>query len=70
MRPGLPVEGLDPIARPGERRIYSNTGYDVLGRFVAERAEMAFADYLREAILEPLAMNSTHLQGSPASECH
>jgi len=67
---GLPFEGLDPIAPPGERRIYSNTGYEMLGDFVTERAEMAFADYLREAILEPLAMRATHLQGSPASECH
>lgn len=67
---GLPFEGLDPIARPGERRIYSNTGYEALGAFVAERAEMAFADYLRGAILEPLAMSATQLQGSPASECH
>ena len=67
---GLPFDGPDPIARPGERRIYSNTGYEVLGRFVAERAEMAFADYLREAILQPLGMDATHLRGSPASECH
>jgi CubicO group peptidase (beta-lactamase class C family) len=66
---GLPFDGLDPIARPGERRIYSNTGYEVLGLFVAERAEMAFADYFREALLEPLAMDATHLRGSPASEC-
>lgn len=67
---GLPFDGLDPIARPGERRIYSNTGYDMLGLFIAERAEMAFADYLREGLLEPVGMDATHLQGSPASEAH
>jgi CubicO group peptidase (beta-lactamase class C family) len=67
---GLPFDGLDPIARPGERRIYSNTGYDVLGLFVAERAEMAFADYLRAALLQPLGMDATDLHGSPASEIH
>lgn len=67
---GLPFDGFDPIAHPCERRIYSNTGYEVLGLFVAERAEMAFADYLLKAILEPLGMDATRLRGSPASECH
>ncbi|MGH3113226.1 MAG: serine hydrolase, partial [Gaiellaceae bacterium] len=35
---GLPFEGEEPIARPGERRIYSNTGFETLGALVAERA--------------------------------
>ena len=39
---GLPFEGGQPIARPGQRRIYSNTGFEVLGELVAERAEMDF----------------------------
>ncbi len=42
---GLPFEGDVPIARPGERRIYSNTGFDVLAELVAVRAEMPFAEY-------------------------
>jgi CubicO group peptidase (beta-lactamase class C family) len=42
---GLPFDGGSPIARPGERRIYSNAGFDVLAAFVAERAEMPFASY-------------------------
>ena len=65
---GLPFEGRRPIARPGERRIYSNTGFEELGRLVETRAEMPFAEYLREAILEPLGMVRTELRGSPASE--
>ena len=65
---GLPFEGGQPIARAGERRIYSNTGYEELGRFVAGRAEMPFADYLDGAILAPLGMKDTTLRGSPASE--
>jgi CubicO group peptidase (beta-lactamase class C family) len=65
---GLPFEGSEPIARPGERRIYSNTGYEELGRLVEERAEMPFAAYLKAAILEPLGMEGTDLRGSPASE--
>jgi CubicO group peptidase (beta-lactamase class C family) len=65
---GLPFEGAEPIARPGERRIYSNTGYEELGRLVEERAEMPFAEYLGAALLEPLGMEATELRGSPASE--
>jgi CubicO group peptidase (beta-lactamase class C family) len=65
---GLPFEGDGPIARPGERRIYSNPGYEALGRLVEERAEMPFAEYLSAAILAPLGMARTELRGSPASE--
>jgi CubicO group peptidase (beta-lactamase class C family) len=64
---GLPFEGPEPIARPGERRTYSNTGYEELGGFVADRAGMPFADYLEAAILSPLELTDTRLAGSPAS---
>jgi CubicO group peptidase (beta-lactamase class C family) len=64
---GLPFEGDQPIARPGQRRIYSNAGYDVLGAFVGERAGMPFADYLGEAIFAPLGMERSRLDGSPGS---
>jgi CubicO group peptidase (beta-lactamase class C family) len=55
---GLPFEGDTPIARPGERRVYSNTGFEVLARHVGERAEMRFAEYLSRAVLEPLGMGA------------
>jgi CubicO group peptidase (beta-lactamase class C family) len=64
---GLPFEGDRPIARPGQRRIYSNTGFDLLGDLVAERAEMSFEEYLRAAVLNPLGMTATRLDGPPAS---
>ena len=64
---GLPFDGEEPIARPGARRIYSNTGYELLAELVAERADMPFAAYLQGAVLEPLAMRDTSLEGSPAS---
>jgi CubicO group peptidase (beta-lactamase class C family) len=62
---GLPLDGDAPIARPGERRIYSNSGFERLADLVAERAESSFADYLR-GILDPLGMRRTSLEGSPA----
>jgi CubicO group peptidase (beta-lactamase class C family) len=64
---GLPFEGERPIASPGQRRIYSNTGYERLGELLGERAEMRFADYLAAAVLEPLALSRTSLEGSPAA---
>jgi CubicO group peptidase (beta-lactamase class C family) len=64
---GLPFDGDRPIGRPGERRIYSNTGFNLLGDLVAERAEMGFEEYLRAAVLDPLGMSRTRLDGPPAS---
>ena len=66
---GLPFEGRQPIAPPGKRRIYSNTGFEVLGEAVAERAEMPFAEYLRQAVLDPLEM-AAELRGSAGSGLH
>ncbi len=66
---GLPFTGDAPIARPGERRIYSNTGFEVLAAHVGTRAEMDFGAYLSAAVLEPLGMNA-ELRGSPAADLH
>jgi CubicO group peptidase (beta-lactamase class C family) len=65
---GLPFEGPDPIARPGSRRIYSNTGFDLLGDTLATAAEMPVETYLAEAVLVPLGMKATDLRGSPAKD--
>lgn len=53
--------------RPGQRRIYSNIGINVLAETLAERSEIAFVDYLREGLLEPLGMTNTTLAGEPAA---
>ena len=54
-------------AKPGTRRIYSNVGFDVLGETVATAAGIPFAEYLYEAVCEPLGMTATRLDGSPAA---
>ena len=64
---GLPFEGTTPIAPPGKRRIYSNTGFEGLGRVLEARADLPFAKYLQHAVLDPLAMNGAELRGSPAA---
>src|SRR5919108_3750095 len=63
---GLPFDSGAPIAKPGQRRIYSNAGFEVLAETVADAAEMPFADYLREAVLRPLGMEA-ELRGSAAA---
>jgi CubicO group peptidase (beta-lactamase class C family) len=63
---GLPFEGRTPIGEPGQRRIYSNSGFDVLGELLADRAEMPFATYLGEAVLRPLGLRA-ELRGPAGS---
>jgi CubicO group peptidase (beta-lactamase class C family) len=63
---GLPPDGRTPIAKPGERRIYSNAGFEVLAESVAEAAEMPFEEYLRLAVFEPRGLGAA-LRGSPAT---
>jgi CubicO group peptidase (beta-lactamase class C family) len=67
---GLPFEGSAPIARPGERRIYSNAGYEALGEALARAAEMPFGDYLHAAVLAPLGMDQAELRGTPGAGLH
>jgi CubicO group peptidase (beta-lactamase class C family) len=67
------ASGLSPsephrvLAEPGRRRIYSNAGFELLAGHVSQRAAVPFADYLSEAVFEPLGMRSAVLTGSPAS---
>ena len=66
---GLSFDPGPPIAKPGHRRIYSNAGFEVLAEYVAQRAEMPFAEYLAEAVLKPLGLGA-ELRGSPAHALH
>ncbi|HKA04098.1 MAG TPA: serine hydrolase domain-containing protein [Acidimicrobiales bacterium] len=63
---GYGFTGATPIARPGRRRIYSNTGIEVLAQHVEAAAGLPFAVYLDEAVLTPLGMAASSLTGSPA----
>jgi len=63
---GYPFDGAAPIAKPERTRIYSNTGIEMAAQLVADAAGMTFEVYLSEAVLQPLGMSSTTLNGSPA----
>jgi CubicO group peptidase (beta-lactamase class C family) len=55
---GLAPDSDTPIAKPGMRRIYSNSGFELLTGHVAARAGMPFAEYFQ-------GVWGFELQGSP-----
>jgi CubicO group peptidase (beta-lactamase class C family) len=66
---GLAWDSPRPLSRPGERRIYSNSGFVVLAAHVETRTEIPFPEYLRAAVLEPLALGAT-FDGDAAGGLH
>ncbi|MGO3325410.1 serine hydrolase domain-containing protein [Gordonia sp. (in: high G+C Gram-positive bacteria)] len=61
---GIAFDTGEVQARPGEQRIYSSRGYEILADLVATETGIAFGEYLRQAVSEPLGMTSTVLAGS------
>lgn len=66
---GLATEGdgTKAQAAPGERRIYSNQGYQELGRVLAEATGMPYADWVVEAVTKPLGMRRFTFEGDPTA---
>lgn len=64
---GYPMSGHEPRSEPGTRRIYSNTGFEVLAGLVEERTGRALGRFLHQQVLLPLGMTDTSLDGSPAA---
>ncbi|MFH8485924.1 serine hydrolase domain-containing protein [Streptomyces longisporoflavus] len=67
---GLAFDEHRVMAPAGTRRLYSNAGFEVLGDHVAKATDIPFGEYLRQAVLEPLGMGATSLDGgaSPAKD--
>jgi CubicO group peptidase (beta-lactamase class C family) len=63
---GFGFDGAQPIAAIERTRIYSNTGIERAADELAAAAAMPFDEYLTEAVLVPLGMTATRLDGSPA----
>lgn len=66
---GLPFHEGPPIARPGDRRIYSNQGFEKLAAHVEARTEIPFTEYLAAAVFRPLGMDAA-LRGSAGADVH
>ncbi|MFD9889030.1 serine hydrolase domain-containing protein [Amycolatopsis sp. NPDC059027] len=64
---GLAFDAHKAMAAPGTRRLYSNAGFEQLADALTEHSGIPFAQYQAEALLGPLGMSTTRLDGSPAS---
>lgn len=65
----------EPVGRVGERHVYSDTGYLLLGRLLENLTGKDYAVLCRERIFDPLGMSQTWLEGhesprSPLSHCY
>lgn len=49
---------------PERKRIYSSAGFEVLAELVEAETGIEFPEYLRQAVFEPLGMQSSSLPGS------
>ncbi len=65
---GLAFDDHRKVAEPGSRRLYSNAGFEVLADVVNDACAIPFAQYLTEAVFDPLGMSSSRLVGSAASK--
>ncbi len=64
---GLNFEGTAQLSAPGQRRVYSSGGFELLGELIVKRTGQQVADYLREAVLEPLNMRGSRLDHQAAT---
>ena len=64
---GYSFDGAVPIVAVKRKRIYSNTGYDLITQHIADLTGIEFSEYLNDAIFAPLGMNKSFLNGSGAS---
>jgi CubicO group peptidase (beta-lactamase class C family) len=60
---GYAMNSPELMAQPGKRRVYSNYGFRVLAETIERAAGIEFAQYLAEAVFEPLGMVDTSLDG-------
>jgi CubicO group peptidase (beta-lactamase class C family) len=53
---------------PAYRRVYSNVGIEMAAELVEKATDIAFGQYLAEAVAAPLHLTGTSLNGSPAKD--
>jgi CubicO group peptidase (beta-lactamase class C family) len=60
---GYAMQSPELMAKPGQRRIYSNYGFQVLAETIQRASGIEFGQYLAEAVFEPLGMTDSALEG-------
>src|SRR5687767_495399 len=55
------MKGMPLDFNPGEKFVYSNFGYAILGRVIERLSGMPYEDYVRARVLQPVGANRTRL---------
>jgi N-acyl-D-amino-acid deacylase len=55
------MKGMPLDFDPGEKHVYSNFGYAILGRVVERASGMPYEEYVRARVLQPVGANRTRL---------
>ena len=53
------MKGMPLDFNPGERHVYSNFGYAILGRVIERLSGMPYEEYVRARVLQPVGANRT-----------
>ena len=64
---GYGFDGQDVVGAPGARRIYSNTGFEVLAAHVEVATGYDFAEWMEERVIQELDLADVEVGGSPAA---
>lgn len=63
---GVDFDSAKIVAAPEERRIYSNTGFEMLADEITRATDIEYFDYVQQAVLDPLGMSNTDPHGAAA----
>ncbi len=58
------------VTPPGERHVYSNLGYGILGHVLSRLSGMSYPDFMRERVFMPLGLTHTSVDIGPGLEEH
>lgn len=64
---GFGFDGDEPVGAVGARRIYSNTGFEVLAAHVEDATGFSFADWMEQTVVAGLDLADLEVTGSPAA---
>lgn len=56
------LQNVKPVAKPGDKVIYSDVGYIVLGQLIEQVSGMSLDQYMNQYIFQPLQLKSTRFQ--------
>jgi CubicO group peptidase (beta-lactamase class C family) len=64
---GVGPDTSAPVTEVGTRRIYSTSAFLMIADALALAADMAFEQYVTEAVLRPLSLATTNMSGHPGA---